>query len=324
MPEAGRPLTRTYSAGEAGATDDVRCAVQGLHGIMFFGTRGAVLEFDGENWRRLPVPAKGFVHRLAATPDGAVWLVADGEVGRFHLTATGGRTFESLTEKLPAEARESLDASAGLITAGGTVWLSTRGALFHWEKNAFQRHAFPGEAALRLFKIGPAGGVAHSSQRGIFRLDGNEPVPLSPPLQEKRPLSLLIPLGPSGRWLFAAEGGALQITPAPAGVDGPAFPVPPVENIASGAPLPDGGWVLLPRNASVLVFDDQWRLRLSAGASEGVPVGRVHAVYADRSHGIWLCTGFGVVRIENRSGAAFFDARNGIELTPQALSLIHI
>ncbi len=313
-PEVGRPFVRVYSPAESGAEDDIRCAAQDHQGIMLFGTRGAVLEFDGENWRRLPVPTPGTVHRLATSADGAVWLLADGEIGRFTPAPDGTRRYESLTAQVPEAWREKFNGGCGLAARGAHVWASVEGALLHWNGREFSPASTPDPLALRLFDLGPQGLIAHGAGTGTLRLGADAPAPVPDAPKTNAQLAWLSPAPAAGQWLLAGNGATLVLG-ATGEQHANAKPLTffPLAHVVSGARLPDGGFVFLLARDGVAVIDAGLRLRYLAGVADGIPVERVHAVFPDRAGGIWVCAARGLVRIEHRVPVTLFDYTDGLK-----------
>ena len=84
--EEGRPLIRTYQPLEIGGGGQTWSIVQDRRGVMYIGTNGAVLEFDGASWRRIPIGTLGAAARALALDDtGRIW------VGSVGISATSRR-----------------------------------------------------------------------------------------------------------------------------------------------------------------------------------------------------------------------------------------
>ena len=78
--------------------------VQDKRGVIYAGTGGAVLEFDGASWRRIPLSSLVTVARSMAIDDnGRIYVGAVDELGYLEPDAKGELQFVSLLDKLPAE-----------------------------------------------------------------------------------------------------------------------------------------------------------------------------------------------------------------------------
>src|SRR4029450_3751735 len=72
--EEGRPLVRAYQPIEIGGGSQTRSILQDHRGVMYFGTNGAVLEFDGATWRRIPMGAGASVRSMAIDDAGRIYV----------------------------------------------------------------------------------------------------------------------------------------------------------------------------------------------------------------------------------------------------------
>src|SRR4030095_6357787 len=63
--ETGRPAIRNFLPNEYHAHDQNTGAVQDSRGLVYFGNRNLILEYDGENWRQIPVPNADLIHGIA-------------------------------------------------------------------------------------------------------------------------------------------------------------------------------------------------------------------------------------------------------------------
>jgi hypothetical protein len=68
--ESGLPLVQNYTMRDYRAHNQVWRCVQDTRGVLYFGNRGVILEFDGEIWRQIEVPRGLFVRGLAVDSAG--------------------------------------------------------------------------------------------------------------------------------------------------------------------------------------------------------------------------------------------------------------
>ena len=84
--EEGRPLIRTYRPAEVGGDGQIWSIVQDRRGVIYAGTNGGVLEFDGATWRRIKIGLGATARALAIDDTGRIY------VGRVGSSATSRRT----------------------------------------------------------------------------------------------------------------------------------------------------------------------------------------------------------------------------------------
>jgi hypothetical protein len=98
--ENGRPVIHNYLPTEYQGRDQNMAAVQDSRGLVYFANRDLILEYDGENWRKIPVPNAGFVHTLAIDADDRIYVGGSNELGYLQTGERGERSFVSLASYL--------------------------------------------------------------------------------------------------------------------------------------------------------------------------------------------------------------------------------
>lgn len=96
--EHGIPFIRNFDPLEYNASEQNWSMVQDNRGVMYFGNNDrGVLEFDGQNWRNIPVPNNSPVRSLAIDDSGTIFVGAIGEIGYLEPDATGLLDYKTLT-----------------------------------------------------------------------------------------------------------------------------------------------------------------------------------------------------------------------------------
>ncbi len=86
----GIPFIRNFDNLEYGASEQNWSMVQDKRGVMYFGNNDrGVLEFDGQNWRNIPVPNNSPVRSLDMDENGTIFVGAVGELGYLAPDETG-------------------------------------------------------------------------------------------------------------------------------------------------------------------------------------------------------------------------------------------
>jgi len=71
--------------------------VQDKRGVYYIGkTSEGIMEYDGTNWTKIPVPNTSMIRALAVGNDGMVYVGAIGEIGRLKPDKSGTLNYESL------------------------------------------------------------------------------------------------------------------------------------------------------------------------------------------------------------------------------------
>jgi serine phosphatase RsbU (regulator of sigma subunit) len=92
-----------YSPGEYRGASQNWSIIQDQRGIMYFGNNAGVLEYDGENWRKIRVTNESIVRSLAIDTTGRIFVGAQDEFGYLHPNEQGDLVYKSLTDLLNDE-----------------------------------------------------------------------------------------------------------------------------------------------------------------------------------------------------------------------------
>jgi signal transduction histidine kinase/DNA-binding response OmpR family regulator len=310
-PEEGRPFIRVYQPTELGGAGQIWCVVQDQRGVLYFGTNGAVLEFDGATWRRIPLKESVQTARsLAVAPSGRVYLGAVGDIGYLAAGKTGALQFVSLLDRVPKADRSFADVWRTYV-AGDTVYFQTEQAILVWSHDRmevvrpasrFRRAAF---ANGQLYVATPEAGLNVLDGTMLRPLPGtaalgSEPYPLVLPYDEHR---LLIGTRTSG--LFLYDGA--KLVPHPTDVDGTI-----TRGLYRGAALPSGAFAITTTSNGMVIVDRAGHRLAGLDRTSGLPSNVVYYAMADREGALWLGFDVGMARVETPSPVSFFGAADGL------------
>ena len=101
MNKTGIPLITNYSAFELNFAEQNYSIAQDKRGVMYFGNNeNGVLEYDGVNWRKIPIPTNSSIYSLAVDENGVVFVGAAGEFGYLAPNNSGKLAYKSLLNLL--------------------------------------------------------------------------------------------------------------------------------------------------------------------------------------------------------------------------------
>ncbi|MBN1187658.1 MAG: SpoIIE family protein phosphatase [Bacteroidales bacterium] len=105
----GIPFIRNYTKEEYGASEQNWSVIQDKRGVMYFGnTDDGVLEYDGVNWRKIPV-FNSIVRSFAIDDNGKVYVGGLGEFGYLKPDAGGELKYVSLSLDLDSAQKTNAD-----------------------------------------------------------------------------------------------------------------------------------------------------------------------------------------------------------------------
>jgi len=100
----GVPIVTNYEHFITGGSEQNWCITQDHRGIIYVGNNDkGVLEYDGVEWRRIPVPRDPIVRSLVTGDDGIVYVGADSEFGYLAPDRSGTMCYHSLSDTLDPE-----------------------------------------------------------------------------------------------------------------------------------------------------------------------------------------------------------------------------
>ena len=310
-PEEGRPFIRTYRPIEVGGGTQTWAIVQDKRGVIYAGTAGAVLEFDGASWRRIPVGAGGAVRSLALDPSGRIYVGGSSTFGYLAPDAAGDLQYVALDTRLRENAQNVRDVWRTFVTTTGT-YFQTEPAIYRWAKDAltvipaasrFHRSSLVED---RIYLTTPESGlnvVEGDTLRalpGTARLSG-EPFPVILKYDDRR---LLIATRSEG--LFLYDGATL--IPFPTELDQHLKSAQPYR----GTVLPDQNIALTSVSGGASIIDREGRRVSQVTRTDGLPSDVVYYVMPDRDGGLWLGLDRGVARVETPAPVSYFDESTGL------------
>jgi hypothetical protein len=182
--EIGFPIIHNYTPKEYNGAPQVLSAIQDSRGMMYFGTStGSVLEYDGVNWRTIPIDKQEPPYDLAIDKNGKIYLAASNELGYLKSDKKGNTLYQTLTQCLPDSAYKIGEIRFVKFTSE-FVYFLTHAAILQYS---------PATEKLSIFKADTNGRFlgdfiykdiyyVRLSKKGLMKVEGNE---LKPALQSE-------------------------------------------------------------------------------------------------------------------------------------------
>ena len=303
--EEGRPFSHRFGWEDYQGYNQNWAVAQTPSGLIYVANSWGVLEYDGSDWRMMPVVEEGrqLVRSIAATPSGDLYVGGVGEIGWLVPDSTQTLAFESLTHRIPARYRDVTDVWSTHVTAEGIVF-QTPQYLYRWTGRSMQVWAARTSYHLAFSVRGSV--YVREEGVGLKRLDGDQlvPVPGGAAFADRRIFSLL----PHPRGLLAAvrDEGLWLLTPSGAS---------PIQSTASaylaehrpygGLTLPNAYgrpgslYAVATFGGGVVVFDAEGRLVRIHQEDAGLdPDDWVLGMATDAQGGLWMALTDGIVRAD--------------------------
>ncbi len=314
--ELGRPFLQNFALRDYHAHNQNWAAVQDAQGILYFGNKNVVLEYDGVSWRKNSLLQTTYVRGLAIEAStGRIFAGAVDELGYFENGTNGERKYVSLLGRVPADGRDFRDIRRVYATASGIYFVAEQ-QVMRWRDDAFKIWKLPNGSRLQSHFIADQLYVQHPDI-GLLRLDGDSFVAASDdPLFRRTQVTLLIPesdgsitVGTQDEGLFTWRGDA--VTPAPTDVD--AFLKE--KKVRRGLRLRDGSTALGTAASGLVVLGPDRQLRSRIDETSDLQNDTILDLFEDREGVLWLCLNSGITRVEATSPLTIFDTSNGLKRT---------
>lgn len=294
------------------ANPQVWAAAQDTRGLMYFANPDGVLEFDGDNWRRIPLPGNIPVRAVASAPEGRIAVGGQREFGYLEPDSSGSLHYRSLVPSLPPEDRSFGDIWS-VFTVGDSVYFSSStrlfrarigGAIHTWRPAGTDKsfgRAFPDEGRILI----PAPGT------GIYSLTGNK-MDLLPGGERFIQTGLRALFRWDGRLTALTRDGIFRwnngkFDPFPTEAD----KLFREQKIYTAQPLPNGDLAVGTIRSGLVLLDKKGQLLQRVGKLEGLPADYVLSLALDQQGGLWITTVSGIARFQ--PGSTIFDERLGLQ-----------
>ncbi len=281
--------------------------------MLYFGSNG-VLTFDGDHWRRQPVPGTYEVNCVDFGGDGRMWVAGAGAMGFFRRTEQGLADYHSLLGFLP-EAQRALGNVWYVFAQGDGAVFVTEDTVLVWDGRAFKSFKLPVRRRVLATKVGDAIYLSDASF-GLGVLEATGPRRVLTPEQMR---------GGALLWMQPCPGGSLLVTTA--GVFrktateltelNPSTSEFLRRNVAvCCVPLPDGNLCVGTLKAGLAFVSPGGALLRVLGGPDGVLPRSVYSLLVSREGALWATTNGGITRIELNAGVSIFDTQQGIKGKP--------
>ncbi len=309
-PLAGLPDVQNYLPDAYQAHAQIFATAQSPDGVLYFGTFGNVVSFDGERWRRYPVPG-AWIRCLAVGADGLIYVGGAGVLGRLEpAPATGLLQFTSLASHVPAEFAQFATVWSA-AREGPTLFFAIDGAVLEWTQGTFRATPFAGQRpALR-----PAGGALYC-HLGDTLLAWNGTT-WAARVRDARlgqmRRSTVMADGARGLVIGRDDGRMLRL---PAGASSleewPAATalLQPL-GLRNGVRLDDGRFVLSTGGEGLLILAPDGTPLQRLTAESGLAQTSTYGLTVAADGTLWIETANGLSHLDPRAAWTVFDSRNG-------------
>lgn len=331
--ELGIPIIRNFTHEEYDGFIQNWDIVQDPRGFIYVANNSGILEYDGVNWRKIPVPGNPVIRSLAVDDQGTIFIGALGDLGYLKADSLGELSFVSLLQFLPENRRNFNDVWNTFSTSEGIYFqterylfrwqdhsseiLETRdvnGSFFFWDKEEKIASAFVlnDEIYLNSYHQGIKKVVGDS----LELIEGGESF-------AQMFFNFFLPFSIKGTDVFALTGSAS--TNKLYTYDGKEFKDFSIskelesffeENrlYMNAVALLNGEIAFPSLRGGLVVMDKAGEIKFILDEKQGLQDQFIINLFQDRENSIWLSLGDGISRFEYPSPLSIFDHRLGLDV----------
>jgi signal transduction histidine kinase/ligand-binding sensor domain-containing protein len=311
--ETGLPFIENFTPKQYNANTQNWAVVQDKRGVMYFGNNKGVLEYDGVNWRLIPVSNNSIVRSLAIDSAGTIFVGAVGEFGYLAPDITGKLHYVSLVRHFSKSASVFSDIWSTLVK-GDEVYFQSFYRLYRYKKgetkswsvsNSYHRSFIVYD---KLYLREEGKGLMVMENDSLIKVkDGG--------LFSGDAVSAMLPFG--GNILIGSRAKGLFLLNPKSGS------IRPFESKANlflkekqlyhGAILTDGSYAFSTLTDGLIVIDSAGKRIVQLGQDTGLLSGTVYYLYPDRSGSLWMGLANGISKVEIISPLSVFDKILGLD-----------
>ncbi len=175
----GNPIVNNFAPIEYKAAEQNWSITQDNRGVMYIGNHAGVIEYDGNNWRMIPVDNNSAVRSLDVDENGRVYVGAVGEFGYLRPDKIGNMEYVSLLEKTDTAFHDFSEVWK-LYANNNTVHFSVRSGFFTYHSKedtviAYKHNSYFRENIYPLFTFLHNDDIFVGTYiKGLLKLDGEE------------------------------------------------------------------------------------------------------------------------------------------------------
>ena len=297
----GEPFLQYFSPKDYQGNTQCLCATQDRWGVMYVGSLGMVLVYDGSTWRKINIESDvvGSLAYDAATD--TVFFGAENELGFLQTSPGGERTAVSLLTRLPPDQRAVGTVYGVHVTPDGVFFVGTK-QVMRWRDGSFKTWKLA--TAGRLKSDWAAGQLYVSSPEiGLLRLENDTFVPaLGDGLFHRASVRSVL-AEPDGSLLIATARDGLftlrdgLVTPR----DGECGGFLKEKGIVRMLRRRDGSMAVATADAGLLILDPALRFRSHTDNTGGLRGTNIINLFEDAEGGVWIGLQSGIARVEVNS-----------------------
>lgn len=332
----GKPFITNYDPAAYKAHVQNFTMDQDSRGIFYIGNGDGMLEFDGENWRLMPLPKQTSAFAIEKAPNGTVFIGAEDEFGYLASDTQGVAQYRSLLPLLPDSMPHYSRVSRIYPLPERTIFHAELRHVFELRDSSIRILDY--ETPLRSFRMGEEV-YFWDTGNGLRYVENGGWQSVENPFFRAHAPAFIIPEG-QGRWLMyggtfeSSAGGRARLTSYHLyrlSGENPAEAEPQVvdeeysellnllrrtgyrySRRSKTERLPSGDIAVLDETSWLYLLDKYGRLKQEINEENGLASPTILSFGTDDKGNLLLGTNNGVSHVEITSPVSFWDKKSGL------------
>jgi len=319
QPNISLPAIKNYKSADYNAATEIWDLKQDKRGILYYANNDGLLTFDGNYWKRYPMPDRTPVKSLAIDDAGRIYVGGQDELGYFFPDNRGILKFHSLKHLLPVKARQFADIWNIVISKNG-IFFRTVEAIFQLKNNHIR--VFDTVGGWRILSMSGTEVFAADRGSGLLVFRNEEWQPFSKvqtvPLQINGILdykgdTLLVSTSKNGLYSLTGSGIVKKNTEA----DGLFYH----DLINCSKKIAADRYAIGTSANGLFILDQRGKLVQRFSTAEGLQNSNVLGILSDRDRNIWLGLENGISFINYNTAVKHIHPVNKIQSVSNAVRI---
>ncbi len=306
----GMPFIRNYDVSTIQVGSQTWMIDISPAGLAYFANNDGIVEFDGLNWRKYPMPNGTVVRSVKVTGDGRIYVGAFNQFGYFLPDATGKLVYHDLQQML-SEDEQSFEDVWRIYDLPIGIVFQTFQQLMIYNNGEIKTLKLPGDFHFSFLVKGEL--YVNDQENGLYRLAGERLVKV-PGLEA---------LNGKLIWAMLPKGNDILIATANQGIfefDGinlkkwknPAADFLMKNQVYCATTIDESTYVFGTIQDGVLICDSSGRKLQKIGLDCGLQNSTVLSLKIDQYKNLWLGLDNGIDYVEINSPLSYFSYFNGL------------
>ncbi|MFW5659724.1 MAG: triple tyrosine motif-containing protein, partial [Bacteroidota bacterium] len=304
--QTGPPPFIAFTPEAYDAGDGNHAAVQDRRGLLYVANSQGVMEFDGLDWRLIPLPDNAPATELAVSDSGRVYVGSNNGFGYLQPNDIGVLSYQSLRENLKGV--EDIGRVDDILITNDGVYFVAENGIYRWDGKQMsvverQEKSTYGIKQLELLSDGTLVSLQADKALPIQLPDNLKEVEFTAFTRYTDKSYILT----TKSEIFLYDGGRFRKVNTKADDF--------FENniISEVTPTTGARYAVGTLRGGVVFMSPDGRIQTVLNQSAGLPNETVQGLYTDNQGGLWMLLEKGIARAEVNSPVSQFDENDGLK-----------